>query len=150
MTDDVVVRVEASVAQGSLLPILKRSIDAAAVPTAGIGLKVLLISSLEDVIDGRMVFLKETPRDVLASPTEGVVDDLSTSRLDSVSDGRFSFPLCRDCAALRDDGNIAGLLDAEVLVASVVVDPPSLEKLDEGVAFAFVADEGGWPVMLCL
>lgn len=150
MTDDVVVRVEASVAQGSLLPILKRSIDAAAVPTAGIRLKVLLISSLEDVIDGRMVFLKETPRDVLASPTEGVVDDLSTSRLDSVSDGRFSFPLCRDCAALRDDGNIAGFLDTEVLVASVVVDPPSLEKLDEGVAFAFVADEGGWPVMLCL
>ncbi|RSL81782.1 hypothetical protein CDV31_017001, partial [Fusarium ambrosium] len=44
-------RVEASVAQGSLLSILKRSIDAAAVPTAAIGLKVLLISSLEGVIE---------------------------------------------------------------------------------------------------
>ncbi|RSL77164.1 hypothetical protein CEP52_017737 [Fusarium oligoseptatum] len=114
--------------------------NAPAVPTAGVGLKVLLISSLEDIIDG---FLKGTPRDMLASPTEGAVDDPSTSRLDSVSDGRFSFPLCRDCAALRDDGNIAGLLDTDVLVASVVVDPPSLEKLDEGLALAFVADEGG-------
>ena len=47
-----VVRVEASVAQGSLLLILERSLDAAAVPTAGIDLKVLLISSLEDIIDG--------------------------------------------------------------------------------------------------
>ncbi|RSL39307.1 hypothetical protein CEP51_016821, partial [Fusarium floridanum] len=106
---------EGDFSQGSLLSMLKWSIDAAAVPAAGIGLKVLLISSLEDVIDGRRVSFKGTPRDVLASPTEGVVNDPSTSRLDSVSDGRFSFPLCRDCAALRDDGNIAGLLDTEVL-----------------------------------
>jgi hypothetical protein len=143
VADDVVVRVEASVAQGSLLPILERSIDAAAVPTAGIGLKVLLISSLEDVIDGRIVFPKGTPRDVLASLTGGVVDDVGTSRLDGVSDGRSLFPLCRDFSALRDDGNITGLLDTKMLVASVVVDPPSVEKLDEGVAFVFVADEGG-------
>ncbi|KAJ3453541.1 hypothetical protein MRS44_017788 [Fusarium solani] len=51
VTDDAVVRVEARVAQGSLLSMLKRSIDAAAVPTAGIGLKVLLVSSLEGVIE---------------------------------------------------------------------------------------------------
>lgn len=145
-----VVRVEASVAQGSLLLILERSLDAAAVPTAGIDLKVLLISLLEDIIDGRMGFLKGTPRDGLASPTEGAADDPRTSRLDGASDGRFSFPLYRDCAALRDDGNIAGLLDTEVLVASVVLDLASLEKPDEGPAFAFAADEGGWLVMLCL
>ena len=67
-----------------------------------------------------------------------------------MSDGRFLSPSCRDCTVPRDDGGSAGLLDTEVLVASVVLDPPSLEKLDEGVAFTFVADEGGWLVMLCL
>ena len=81
MTDDAVVHVEARVAQGSLLSMLKRSIDAAAVPAAGIGLKVLLVSSLEGVIevvrDGGTVFFKETPKDVLTSPTGCVVDDVS-------------------------------------------------------------------------
>lgn len=51
MTGDVVVPVVGSVAQGSLLSVLKRAPDAVAVPTADSVLNVLSVSSLEDAFE---------------------------------------------------------------------------------------------------
>lgn len=51
VTDDVVVPVVNSVAQGSLLSVLERSPDAVAASTAGSVLNVLSVSSIEDAIE---------------------------------------------------------------------------------------------------